>query len=133
MAQAIARGRRAKPVIDGYDHIEVASIDSFPASDPPGWIEAKAHPCADRDAATAEGMPGRNGQGRKARRHALSMGRATQLELLAPDPIPIAGSRLPADLALPTWNTRLLRGVRYDFGDSRTRQAPEVKLPASAP
>ncbi|HJT14721.1 MAG TPA: hypothetical protein VJ790_19010 [Dongiaceae bacterium] len=31
-------------MIDGYDEIEVASIDSFPASDPPGWIEAKAHP-----------------------------------------------------------------------------------------
>ena len=31
--------------VDGYDKIEVSSIDSFPASDPPGWIEAKAHPC----------------------------------------------------------------------------------------
>ena len=39
-----ARHRKLKAIIDGYDEIEVASIDSFPASDPPGWIEAKAHP-----------------------------------------------------------------------------------------
>lgn len=30
-----ARRRRLHPVVDGYDEIEVASIDSFPASDPP--------------------------------------------------------------------------------------------------
>jgi hypothetical protein len=52
MARASTQGRKARPIIDGYDHIEIASIDSFPASDPPGWIEAKAHPCADGDAAT---------------------------------------------------------------------------------
>lgn len=33
--------------VDGYDRIEVSSIDSFPASDPPGWIETKARPCED--------------------------------------------------------------------------------------
>jgi hypothetical protein len=54
MAQAARRSRKLRPIVDGYDHIEVASIDSFPASDPPGWIEAKAHPCADGDAATQE-------------------------------------------------------------------------------
>ena len=54
MAQAATRGRRPRPSVDGYDHVEVASIESFPASDPPGWIEAKAHPCADGDAATSE-------------------------------------------------------------------------------
>lgn len=54
MAQAATRGRKPRPIVDGYDRIEVASIDSFPASDPPGWIEAKARPCADGDAATAE-------------------------------------------------------------------------------
>jgi hypothetical protein len=54
MTQAATRGRKPKPIIDDYDHVEVASIDSFPASDPPGWIEAKAHPCGGGDAATAE-------------------------------------------------------------------------------
>jgi hypothetical protein len=54
MAQSATRGRKPRPIIDGYDHIEIASIDSFPASDPPGWIETKAHPCADGDAMTTE-------------------------------------------------------------------------------
>lgn len=54
MAQAATRGRKPRPIIDGYDHVEVASIDSFPASDPPGWIEAKARPCAGEDAATTK-------------------------------------------------------------------------------
>jgi hypothetical protein len=55
MARTSTRGRKLRPIIDDYDRIEVASIDSFPASDPPGWIEGKAHPCADGDAAkTAE-------------------------------------------------------------------------------
>ena len=43
--------RKLKVLIDGYDEIEVASIDSFPASDPPGWIEAKAHPLPGEDPA----------------------------------------------------------------------------------
>jgi hypothetical protein len=46
--------RKLKAIVDGYDEVEVASIDSFPASDPPGWIEAKAHPCADGNASTEE-------------------------------------------------------------------------------
>ena len=49
MAQASKQHRKLKVIIDGYDQIEVASIDSFPASDPPGWIEAKAHPCVEAD------------------------------------------------------------------------------------
>jgi hypothetical protein len=44
------RRRKLPIIIDEYDLIEVASIDSFPASDPPGWIEAKANPCATGDA-----------------------------------------------------------------------------------
>ena len=44
MRQRPAPKRKPRALIDGYDEIEVASIDSFPASDPPGWIEAKAHP-----------------------------------------------------------------------------------------
>ncbi len=45
MARISRRQRKLKAIVDDYDQIEVASIDSFPASDPPGWIEAKAHPC----------------------------------------------------------------------------------------
>jgi hypothetical protein len=47
MPNRSARHRKLKIQIDGYDDIEVASIDSFPASDPPGWIETKARPCVD--------------------------------------------------------------------------------------
>ena len=54
MAQSVTRGRKVRPIIDWYDLIEVASIDSFPASDPPGWIETKAQPCADQGAMTTE-------------------------------------------------------------------------------
>ena len=44
MRQRPAPKQKFKVIVDGYDEIEIASIDSFPASDPPGWIEAKAHP-----------------------------------------------------------------------------------------
>lgn len=49
-----AKTVRNKVIIDDYDEVEVASIDSFPASDPPGWIDVKAHPCADEDGSTDE-------------------------------------------------------------------------------
>jgi hypothetical protein len=45
------RNRPLRIIVDDYDLIEVASIDSFPASDPPGWIETTANPCTTGDAA----------------------------------------------------------------------------------
>jgi hypothetical protein len=50
------KDRQRQVAVDGYDLIEVASIDSFPASDPPGWIETKARPCSG-DAASVEEWP----------------------------------------------------------------------------
>ena len=44
MPKASKTGRKPRASVDGYDEVEVASIDSFPASDPPGWIETKARP-----------------------------------------------------------------------------------------
>ena len=54
MARAARRSPKPYTIVDGFDHVEVASIDSFPASDPPGWIEVSARPCVDGDAATTE-------------------------------------------------------------------------------
>ena len=54
MMQATRRSLKPYPIVDGFDHVEVASIDSFPASDPPGWIEVSARPCVDGDATTTD-------------------------------------------------------------------------------
>jgi len=54
MRETPNRSRKRRALIDGYDKIEVASIDSFPASDPPGWIEAKAHPCLEANPVPAK-------------------------------------------------------------------------------
>ena len=67
MARSSMRRRKPKVIVDGYDHIEVASIDSFPASDPPGWIEAKAHPCANEERPPEECL---EGTAKKAKRAA---------------------------------------------------------------
>jgi len=46
-AESAKARARDDAVLEQGDRVLIASIDSFPASDPPGWIEAKARPCED--------------------------------------------------------------------------------------
>ena len=62
MPKASTAGRKPRARVEGYDEVEVASIDSFPASDPPGWIEMKARP-----ARAAASRPKRNTSKRRTR------------------------------------------------------------------
>jgi hypothetical protein len=95
-------------------------------------------------------MSRRDGQGRQAHGGALSGRQASQLELLAPDPIPIEGFTSQADLVPASLEAVLLArlaglefrefefqgflgkrrvvsfGVRYDFGDGKVHLAPEI-------
>ena len=44
-----SKTKMAKKMKRYSDCVETASHDSFPASDPPAWIECKAQPCEDGD------------------------------------------------------------------------------------
>jgi hypothetical protein len=44
-----AKATKSKTPPTPNDDVTTASIDSFPASDPPGWIDTEAHPLPPED------------------------------------------------------------------------------------
>jgi alkylated DNA repair dioxygenase AlkB len=95
-------------------------------------------------------MPGRHSQGCETRRHEISTDRPTQLSLLEPAPIAIEGFAYRRELVSPELEKELVGrfseldfkefefrgyfgrrrvasfGLRYDFGDSKVHEAPEI-------
>ncbi|MET1026662.1 MAG: hypothetical protein ABWY00_05815, partial [Dongiaceae bacterium] len=55
-----AKPAKPKSPTTPEDDVTTASIDSFPASDPPGWIDTEAHPLPPEDTASDEN-PGKKG------------------------------------------------------------------------
>ena len=65
--QTAPRGDPAKaPPVDLDDPVEVSSVDSFPASDPPGWITQRARKPPQNQKATDQKAAGQK-ETRRAR------------------------------------------------------------------